>query len=67
MISFVLLAYTGLAALRTLLQQLLACLNFTLESEDLCFWCKQKSDFYELWRRPGHEWREIHLQTSYFL
>ena len=39
--SFVLLAYS-----RTLLQQLLACLNFTLEAEDLSFW--YKSDFYEL-------------------
>ena len=41
--SFVLLAYASLAALRTLLQRLLACLNFTLESE--------KSDFYELWQQ----------------
>ena len=32
--SFVLLAYASLAASRTLLQRLLACLNFTLESED---------------------------------
>ena len=40
--SFVLLAYVSLAASRTLLQQLLACLNFTLESEDLCFWYEQK-------------------------
>ena len=46
--SFVLLAYASLAASRTLLQWLLACLNFTLESEDLSFWYKQKSDFYEL-------------------
>ena len=30
--SFVLLAYVSLAASRTLLKQLLACLNFTLES-----------------------------------
>ena len=30
--SFVLLAYANLAASRTLLQRLLACLNFTLES-----------------------------------
>ena len=45
--SFVLLAYTNLAASRTLLQQLLACLNFTLESEDLSFWYKRKC-FYEL-------------------
>ena len=38
--AFVLLAYASLAASRTLLQQLLACLNFTLD---------RKSDFYELW------------------
>ena len=31
--SFVLLAYASLVASRTLLQRLLACLNFTLESE----------------------------------
>ena len=35
--SFVLLAYARLATSRTLLQRLLACLNFTLESEDLSF------------------------------
>ena len=35
--SFVLLAYASLAASRTLLQRLLACLNFTLESKDLSF------------------------------
>ena len=40
--SFVLLAYASLAASRTLLQQLLACLNFTLEAEDLSFWYKRK-------------------------
>ena len=40
--SFALLAYASFAASRTLLQQLLACLNFTLESEDLSFWYKQK-------------------------
>ena len=33
--SFVLLAYASLAASRTFLQQLLACLNFVLYSEDL--------------------------------
>ena len=36
--SFVLLAYASLAASRTLLQRLLACLNFTLESEDFSLW-----------------------------
>ena len=40
--SFVLLAYASLAASRTLLQRLLACLNFTLESEDFSLWYKQK-------------------------
>ena len=40
--SFVLLAYASLAASRTLLQQLLACLNFNFDSEDLSFWCKRK-------------------------
>ena len=40
--SFVLLAYASLAASRTLLQRLLACLNFTLESEDFSFWYKRK-------------------------
>ena len=38
--SFVLLAYASLAALRTFFQQLLACLNFTLDSEDIFCWCK---------------------------
>ena len=36
--SFVLLAYASLAASRTLLQRLLACLNFTIDSEDLFCW-----------------------------
>ena len=33
--SFVLVAYASFAASRTLLQRLLACLKFTLDSEDL--------------------------------
>ena len=45
----VLLAYPCLAASKTLLQQLLACLNFTLESEDYPFGTNEKSDFFELW------------------
>ena len=48
--SFVLLAYASLAASRTLLQRLLACLNFTLES-DYPFGTNEKSDFYELWQQ----------------
>ena len=53
--SFVLLAYASLPASKTLLQQLLACLKFTLDSEDSFCWYKQKSDFYELWRNHGDE------------
>ena len=44
---FVSLAYASLTASRTLLQQLLACLNFTLDSEDLFCWYKRKKWF--LW------------------
>ena len=40
--SFVLVAYASLAASRTLLQRLLACLNFFLDSKDLFCWYKQK-------------------------
>ena len=47
--SFVLVAYVSLAASRTLLQRLLACLNFNLDSEDLFCWHNEKGDFYELW------------------
>ena len=38
--SFVLLAYASSAVSGILSQQLLACLNFTLDSEDLSFWYK---------------------------
>ena len=40
--SFVLVTYASLAASRTLLQRSLACLNCTLDSEDLFYWYKQK-------------------------
>ena len=40
--SFVLVACASLAASRTLLQRALACLNFTLASEDLFCWHKRK-------------------------
>ena len=39
---FVLIAYASLAGPKTLLHRLLACLNFTLDSEDLFCWYKQK-------------------------
>ena len=40
--SFVFLAYASLDASRTLLQQLLACLSFALDSRDLFCWYKRK-------------------------
>ena len=40
--SFVLLVYASLAASRTLLQGLQACLNFTLDTEDLFCWYNWK-------------------------
>ena len=43
--SFVLLAYASLAAARTLLQRLLACLNFTFDSEDFSLCYKRKKGF----------------------
>ena len=49
--SVVLVAYASLAASTTLLQRLLASLNFTLDSDDLFCWYKQKSDFFELWQQ----------------
>ena len=48
---FYLVGYANLADSRTLLQQLLACLNFPLGSEDLFCWYKQKKLFYELWQQ----------------
>ena len=67
--SFVLLAYASLAAWRTILQQLLACLNFTLELEDLSFWYKLKKWF--LWTIAAAEAAENHGDqwglTWYFL
>ena len=56
--SFVLVAYTSLAASRTLSQRLLACLNFTLEPEDLCCWYKQKKWF--LWTMAAVKAAENH-------
>ena len=40
--SFILLAYASLAASRTLLHRVLACLNFTLELKDFSLWYKRK-------------------------
>ena len=43
--SFVLLAKASLAVSTTYLQRLLACLNFTLDAQDLFFGANQRSDF----------------------
>ena len=44
--SFALVEYASLAASRTFLQQLLACLNFTLDSQDLfCDLCSETGHF----------------------
>ena len=56
--SFVLLVYASLAASRTLLQWLLACLNFTLDSEDSSFWYKGKKRF--LWTMAAAQAAENH-------
>ena len=67
--SFVLLAYASLAASKTLLQRLLACLNFTLESEDFSLWYKRKKWF--LWTMAAAQAAENHGDewglTWYFL
>ena len=55
---FVLLAYASLVGSRTLLQRLLACLNFTLKSEDLSFWYKRKKWF--LWTMAAAQAAENH-------
>ena len=56
--SFILLAYASLAASRTFLQRLLACLNFTLESEDFSLWYKRKKWF--LWTMAAVQAAENH-------
>ena len=43
--SFILVVYVSLAASRTLLKRLLACLNFTLDSENLFCRYKRKKRF----------------------
>ena len=56
--SFVLAAYASLTASRTLLQQLLACLNFTLDSEDFFCWYKWTKWF--LWHMEAAKADENH-------
>ena len=67
--SFVVLAYVSLASSKILLQWLLACLSFTLDSEDLFFWYKRKKWF--LWTMAAAQAAENHGDewglTWYFL
>ena len=58
MYSFVSLAYVSVAASRILLQLLLDCLNFPLDSEDLFCWYKQKKWFQ--WTRAAAAAAENH-------
>ena len=66
---FFLLTHASLAALRILLQRLLACLNFTLDSEDLFCWYKRK----KLWamaaaqaaKNQGDEWCLTHYSPVF--
>ena len=57
--SFVLLAYASLASSRTLLQRLLACLNFPLDSEVKFCWYKQNKRF--LWTMTAAQAAENHV------
>ena len=56
--SFVSVSYASLATSTTLLQGLLACLNFTLDSEDLFYWYKWKKWF--LWTMRAVQAAENH-------
>ena len=55
---FVLVAYASLAASRTLLHRSPACLNFTLDSEDLFCWYKPQRWF--LWTMAAAQAAEKH-------
>ena len=61
--SFVLLACTSVEAFRMLLERLLACLNLSLDSEDLFCWYKQKSDFYNYGGSTSNwkPWKSVRL------
>ena len=63
--SSVLLAYASLAASRTLLEQLLACLNFSLKSKIYPFDTNKKSDFYELWHFYKLWQQHMQLKTTH--
>ena len=60
--SFVLVAYTSLAASRTFLQWLIACLDFTLDSDIFC-WQKQKKWF--LWTMAP--WRSVKINLIFMM
>ena len=61
--SFNLLAYVRLAASETPLQQLLACLNFLLDSEDLFCWYKKQNDLFELWK-PDKQLKTMEMSEA---
>ena len=62
------ISIASLAASRTLLQQLLPCLNFTVDPEDLPFWNKQKkvlSMNYGSSTNSWEPWSEASLDILY--
>ena len=59
MCSFVFLAYASLAASRALLQWLIACLNFTLDWEDICPFGANKKTWF-LWTIPAAQAAKNH-------
>ena len=65
--SFALLAYASLAALRPLLQWLLACLNFYFRFRRFIIATHQKSDFHELWQHTStcKPWRWVRLDLIF--
>ena len=59
-----LLAYVSLAASRNLLQQLIACLGFTLGSEDVFCWYKVISKNYGRSKCSWKPWRWVKLDLT---
>ena len=66
MFSFVLLAYASLAISRTYLQQLLACLNLTLDSENILCSYKWKKLF--LWTMAATQlWKRVRFDLIFMM
>ena len=62
--AFVLVAHASLEASRILLQQLIACLNFTLDLESLFCWYNWKKGFLWTMAAQPETTRKIHQQQQ---